>query len=81
MNSGHVAGQNIKALQRTECKNVANSQSFAFLDFQPPSWTKHAILNLTKNYLSMKFVWSKYKPKTKFRMQKIELVEKPFLPF
>jgi hypothetical protein len=34
------------------------------------AWFSAAILNLTKNFSSMKYAWSKYKPRTKNRMQK-----------
>jgi hypothetical protein len=34
MRSGHVAGQNINALQKTRCKNLTKSQSYAPLDIR-----------------------------------------------
>jgi hypothetical protein len=71
MSLGHVAGQNTNSLQKTECKNVAKSQSAkCSLEFRPPFWISDAILNLAANSPSIKYVRSKYKAQSKNRTQK-----------
>jgi hypothetical protein len=64
----HCKKQNAKTLENAKVKR--------YFEFRPPSWTSDAILNITKNLSSMKYVRLKYKLKSKNRTQKCpELTE------
>jgi hypothetical protein len=51
----YVADKNINSLQKTTQKYWKISELCSF-KFQPPSWASDAILNLIKNFSSMKYV-------------------------